>query len=145
MSEEFGTPRIEVSKQVMFFDTDCAGVVHNIAYLRMIEEARTLLGGLLGWELRGMMESGLYPVVIRTEIDYKRPARLGDELLVEGRLESIERSRFWCAFEITRPSDATLHVQCRQSLALIQAPAMKVVRLPADWPHKYPHLLVSRR
>ena len=26
----------------MFFDTDCAAVVHNIAYLRFIETARTL-------------------------------------------------------------------------------------------------------
>ncbi|MEO6786418.1 MAG: hypothetical protein ABI318_09830 [Chthoniobacteraceae bacterium] len=37
------TPTIEIEQQVMFFDTDCAGVVHNLAYLRMIETARTLL------------------------------------------------------------------------------------------------------
>ena len=30
-------------EQVMFFDTDCGGVVHNIAYLRMIETCRTRL------------------------------------------------------------------------------------------------------
>ena len=27
------TPRIETREEVMFFDTDCGGVVHNIAYL----------------------------------------------------------------------------------------------------------------
>jgi len=32
-------PRLSVEVQVMFFDTDCAGVVHNIAYLRFIETA----------------------------------------------------------------------------------------------------------
>jgi acyl-CoA thioesterase FadM len=37
------TPRIETREEVMFFDTDCGGVVHNIAYLRMIETARTRL------------------------------------------------------------------------------------------------------
>src|SRR5438105_1673101 len=36
-------PRIRTEVQVMFFDTDCAAVVHNIAYLRFIEIARTLL------------------------------------------------------------------------------------------------------
>jgi acyl-CoA thioesterase FadM len=38
-----GAPRIRTEVQVMFFDTDCGGVVHNIAYLRFIEIARTLL------------------------------------------------------------------------------------------------------
>ena len=38
-----GTPTIEIDYQVMFFDTDCAAVVHNLAYLRIIETARTLL------------------------------------------------------------------------------------------------------
>ena len=31
--------------EVMFYDTDCGGVVHNLAYLRMIEACRTKLGG----------------------------------------------------------------------------------------------------
>lgn len=145
MHAERETPVVEVPKQVMFFDTDCAGVVHNIAYLRMIEEARTLLAGKLGWELKNMSENGLYPVVVRTEIDYKRPAKLGDELVVAGRLERIERMRFWCAFEITRPLDGTLHTVCRQSLALVQAPEMKLVRLPSDWQGKYPHLMATKR
>ena len=38
----------------MFFDTDCGGVVHNIAYLRFIEIARTLLAEQLGLALSEM-------------------------------------------------------------------------------------------
>lgn len=34
--------------EVMFYDTDCGGVVHNLAYLRMIEACRTKLGAKLG-------------------------------------------------------------------------------------------------
>ena len=134
------TPSVEIGKQVMFFDTDCAGVVHNIAYLRHIEEARTLLAAELGWQLDGMADSGLYPVVVRTEIDYKRPAKLGDNLVVHGWLESFERMRFWCAFEVRRPGDGTLNITCRQSLALVQAPEMKLAKLPSDWSRRYPHL-----
>jgi len=36
-------PHVRTEVQVMFFDTDCGGVVSNIAYLRFIEIARTLL------------------------------------------------------------------------------------------------------
>ncbi len=44
-------PRICTEVQVMFFDTDCGGVVSNIAYLRFIETARTLLAEELGLAL----------------------------------------------------------------------------------------------
>jgi len=123
----------------MFFDTDCAAVVHNIAYLRFIEVARTLLAEHLGMGLRAMAQSRQYPVVVRTEIDYRKPAVLGDILLTHGRLESVEHSRFWCAFEIRRPSDNALIVTSRQMLALIQMPAGRPMRLPADWSQRYAH------
>jgi YbgC/YbaW family acyl-CoA thioester hydrolase len=132
--------RIRTEVQVMFFDTDCAAVVHNIAYLRFIETARTLLAGQLGMSLTEMARSQLYPVVIRTEIDYKRPAVLGDVLVIDGWLERVERLRFWCAFTITRPSDGALLIRCRQMLALVQMPAGRPVRLPEDWQERYAHL-----
>ena len=71
------TPRLSIEVQVMFFDTDCAAVVHNIAYLRFIETARTLLAEQLGMGLVEMARTQIYPVVVRTEIDYKKPAVLG--------------------------------------------------------------------
>ncbi len=127
------TPRIRTEVQVMFFDTDCAAVVHNIAYLRFIETARTLLAEQLGLELVQMGEEKKYPVVVRTEIDYRRPAKLGDKLVVEGWLDRMERVRFWCGFRITRPADETLIVECRQSLAIVEMPSAKLLRLPEDW------------
>jgi acyl-CoA thioester hydrolase len=128
-----GAPRIRTEVQVMFFDTDCAAVVHNIAYLRFIEIARTLLAEDLGLGLTQMAQTKKYPVVVRTEIDYRRAAQLGDRLLVEGWLDRVERVRFWCAFRITRPRDEALIVECRQMLAIIEMPMSRLLRLPAEW------------
>src|SRR5688500_13972457 len=133
-------PTIQTEVQVMFFDTDCAAVVHNIAYLRFIEIARTLLAETLGMGLTQMASTGEYPVVVRTEIDYRRPAVLGDRLRIIGWLESIERSRFWCAFHVERSADGALLAESRQMLALIQMPAAKPKRLPAHWAALYGHL-----
>ena len=127
------SPRIRTQVQVMFFDTDCGGVVSNIAYLRFIEIARTLLAEELGLALTEMAENRRYPVVVRTEIDYRRPAKLGDQLVIEGRLDRVERVRFWCAFHITRPVDNMVIAQCRQMLALIEMPEGKLLRLPEHW------------
>ena len=126
-------PRIRTEMQVMFFDTDCGGVVSNIAYLRFIEIARTHLAEELGLALREMAEKQTYPVVVRTEIDYRRAAKIGDQLVIEGWLEQVERARFWCSFQIIRPEDDTLIAQCRQMLALIEMPTGKLLRLPEDW------------
>jgi YbgC/YbaW family acyl-CoA thioester hydrolase len=126
-------PRIRTEVRVMFFDTDCGGVVHNIAYLRFIEIARTLLAEELGLRLAQMTKDKKYPVVVRTEIDYRRAAKLGDLLVIEGWLDELERARFWCAFRIVRPKDDALISECRQTLALIEMPAGKLLRLPEDW------------
>jgi YbgC/YbaW family acyl-CoA thioester hydrolase len=130
-------PAIETREEVMFFDTDCGGVVHNLAYLRMIETCRTRLAALLGMDLRTMSETQVYPVVTRTEADYKRPAKLGDWLTVRGSLDEISRARFWCAFEMIRESDGALLVTARQALALVQMPAGKPIRLPDEWARKW--------
>jgi YbgC/YbaW family acyl-CoA thioester hydrolase len=126
-------PRVRTEVQVMFFDTDCGGVVSNIAYLRFIEIARTHLAEKLGLALAEMAEKQTYPVVVRTEIDYRRPAKLGDHLVIEGCLDHVERARFWCAFRITRSKDNSLIADCRQMLALIEMPTGKLLRLPEHW------------
>jgi acyl-CoA thioester hydrolase len=126
-------PHIRTEVQVMFFDTDCGGVVSNIAYLRFIEIARTHLAEALGLALAEMAERQTYPVVVHTEIDYRRAARLSDHLVIEGWLDRVERARFWCAFRIMRPEDNTLIAECRQMLALIAMPSGKLLRLPEHW------------
>src|ERR1051325_12063330 len=126
-------PRIRTDVQVMFFDTDCGGVVSNISYLRFIETARTHLAEELGLPLVEMAEKQRYPVVVHTEIYYRRAAKLGDRLVVEGWLDRVDRARFWCAFRITRPQDQTLIAECRQMLALIEMPTGKLLRVPEHW------------
>jgi YbgC/YbaW family acyl-CoA thioester hydrolase len=126
-------PSIETREEVMFFDTDCGAVVHNLAYLRMIETCRTRLAALMGMDLRTMSDTQVFPVVVRTEVDYQRPAKLGDWITIRGRLDEISRARFWCAFEMIGESDGATLVTARQALALVSMPAGKPLRLPADW------------
>ncbi len=131
-------PEIETREEVMFFDTDCGAVVHNLAYLRMIETCRTRLAALMGMDLREMSETQLFPVLTRTEIDYRCPARLGDKLVIRGTLAEVSRARFSCEFVMTREEtpDVPL-VTARQGLALVQMPEGRPVRLPAEWLEKW--------
>lgn len=103
----------------------------------MIETCRTRLAARMGMELAGMAATRLFPVVTRTEIDYRRPARLGDWLVVEGRLEEFSGARFWCGFEMRREEDGAVLVTARQALALVQMPEGRPLRLPAEWAERW--------
>src|SRR5277367_2195946 len=134
-------PRLTVPLEVYYFDTDAGGVVHNIAYLRMVEIARSQLAASLGWTLEEMHRTGLVPVVARTEIDYLKPARLGDQLIATGELLSLEKIRCLMRFEIasaTRPDH--LFVRCTQTLVTVQLPGGRPQRVPQAWREAYPHL-----
>jgi YbgC/YbaW family acyl-CoA thioester hydrolase len=126
-------PHIRIDIQVMFFDTDVGGVVSNIAYLRFVEIARTALAEELGLKVSEMEQTKQYPAVVRTEIDYRRAAKLGDQLIVEAWLDQLQRARFWCAFRIVRLRDQVLIAECRQMVALMKMPEASVVRLPESW------------
>ena len=126
--------RITTDVRVMYFDTDAGGVVHNIVYLRFIETARTLLAIQMGMDFSEIERTGIHAGVTRTEIDYKRPAKLGDVLQIQGRVTEWSGVRFWVEFEVTRPSDGALLVSSRQALALVRMPSGRPVRLPEGFP-----------
>lgn len=129
--------RISTEIRVMYFDTDAGGVVHNIVYLRFIETARTYLAMKMGMSFEEIARTQIHPVVVRTEIDYKRPAVLGDLVVVNGRVTETSGIRFWVEFEVVRPSDHAVLVTCRQSLALVKMPEGRPVRLPAGFPDSF--------
>jgi len=127
---------ITIRETVLFYDTDCGGVVSNIAYLRYVEKARAALFGALGMDLLSMTETGLYPVVIRTEIDYRTPARLGHEVRVSARLTAVDKVRATCDFTLTTDgpdgNPKTL-AEARQIVALVQMPEGRPKRIPSEW------------
>lgn len=125
---------IETDAEVMFFDTDCGGVVSNIAYLRFFEVARTRLTDALGMTLAEMAETQIFPAVARTEIDYRKPAMLGDRLRIRAWVERFEKVRMHCCFEMHRiGGDEALIAECRQVCVLVQMPEGRPKRIPAEW------------
>ena len=138
-------PRITVPLEVYYFDTDAAGVVHNIAYLRMVEIARSQLASSLGWSLGEMNRTGLVPVLARTEIDYLKPARLGDQLNVTAELTGMEKIRFFIRFEITSAAQPELvFIRCTQTMVTVQLPGGRPQRVPSAWSEAYPRLISEK-
>ena len=125
-------------EDVVFYDTDSGGVVSNIAYLRYVEKARCALFESLGMDLVSIHEKQLFPTVVRTEIDYLKPAFPGARLAVEARLESVTRVRVNCVFTIYLDGsevedEKEIFAQATQMVALVQLPSGKPTRVPEEW------------
>ena len=79
---------------VQFEDTDAGGIVYHANYLSFAERGRS------GWlRVIGISQSDYLSehkvgfVVRRASLDYLRPAKLGDEVIVETRLKELGRAR----------------------------------------------------
>jgi acyl-CoA thioester hydrolase len=84
------------------------------------------------------------PVVARTEIDYLRPARLGDPLLITAELSKMEKVRFFISFTMTSATqpDVTF-IRCIQTMVTVQLPEGRPRRVPLAWSEAYPHLIAT--
>jgi len=73
--------------RVYYEDTDIGGVVYHANYLRFLERARTEWLRALGFE-QDMLRDKLKVqfVVVEARIEFRRPARFNDELLVGVRV-----------------------------------------------------------
>jgi acyl-CoA thioester hydrolase len=84
----------QFSARVYYEDTDLAGIVYYANYLRFIERARTEWVASLGIDQMALRSAeGIVFAVRRVEADYLRPARFGDDLVVETTLQSLGGAR----------------------------------------------------
>lgn len=128
--------QISISETVMFYDTDCGGVVSNIAYLRFVERARSALFAEMGMDIASMNESQLFPAVIRTEIDYRFPARLGDVVSITAKLTDVQKVKVTCEFTLRtggEGAEGKLIAEALQVAALVQMPSGRPRRTPSEW------------
>lgn len=79
--------------RIYWEDTDAGGIVFYANYLKYFERARTEWLRSRGVEQQKLREqTGAMFVVTQAQIDYHRPARLDDQLLVTARLQASGRA-----------------------------------------------------
>ena len=78
---------------VYFEDTDTAGVVYYANYLKFMERARSDMLRAVGIDQQAALRGdGSAYFVVRVDIHYRRPARLGDDLQVVSSVEQVRAS-----------------------------------------------------
>jgi len=117
---------------VYWEDTDAGGIVYYANYLKFFERARTewLRRLTLGQQALREQCGGMF-VVAHAQLEYRRPARLDDELVVTARLQEQGRSALTVAQQVWRAQPAR-ELLCEGAVRLgwVDAASLKPARIP---------------
>jgi acyl-CoA thioester hydrolase len=114
--------------RVYYEDTDAAGVVYYANFLKFMERARTEWLAALGFPLAAFeRDHGVVFVVHRCEIDFRRPGRLNDDLVVTVEDVHCGASRLVMRQEVLREEALT---SARVTLACLDAARWRPIRMP---------------
>ena len=122
-------PPFELPIPITPADIDELGHVNNVVYLRWIQDA-----AIAHWRSLATAEqqAELVWVAVRHEIDYKRPAVLGDRILARTWVGTADAVRFERHTEIIRESDRKLLARGRTLWAPIDRTTGRVTRVNDD-------------
>jgi acyl-CoA thioester hydrolase len=116
--------------RVYYEDTDAGGIVYHASYLRFAERARTEWLRALGIVHADLLSRfGCLFAVRRCRIDFRRPARLDDALVVATSLIAARGARLELRQDVLRAGE--LLVGLDVELALL-GPGHRPARLPPD-------------
>lgn len=126
-------PDFVMRVRVYYEDTDAGGIVYHANWLRWFERVRTDWLRALGFEhARQLREAGIGLVVRDMTIDYRRPARLDEELLVDVRLIEARRASWLLGQQARRADDGELLVNATLRVAAIEVASGRPIGLPRD-------------
>jgi acyl-CoA thioester hydrolase len=96
--------------KVRDYECDLQGIVNNAVYQNYLEHARHEFLLSRGIDFAELSKAGIDLVVVRAELDYKRPLTSGDEFYVGLNFKMKDRVRFQFEQNIHRTRDDTLCV-----------------------------------
>ena len=96
----------EYKFKIYYEDTDAGGVVYYANYLKFIERARSEIIKSLGFSNTNLMEKfNLFFIVKYCNINYKKPAKLEDELIVFTSVVSLSKTSLVMKQDVKRHDD----------------------------------------
>ncbi len=117
-----------ISIRVYIEDTDAGGIVYYVNYLKYMERSRTEFLRALGYHKVAILDDGLLLVVHSAQIDYRRSARLDDELQVTTSLVKLARTYIEFKQQVMRNQELLCVGNIR--VACVNSSTMKPNALP---------------
>ena len=116
--------------KVYYEDTDAGGVVYYANYLKFLERARTEALFSIGFSNKKIKEQFSSLIIVKSSnIEYKKPAYLEDELIIRSFVKSITKTSFFMNQIINKGDDVV--VDAKIHLVFVNKDA-KPVKIPEE-------------
>ena len=123
---------------VHFEDTDAAGMFYHANYIKFLERARSDMLRAAGADYVALhREGGGTYVVAEVHIRYRRPARLGEDLLILSRMTELHSASIVIQQRVMR--GAELLAEASVTAAFV-GPSGRPQRQPAEWMTRFREL-----
>jgi acyl-CoA thioester hydrolase len=120
---------------VYFEDTDAYGIVYYANYLKFMERARSDFIRAVGVDQAAELRStGSAYAVVAVDIRYRKPARLGDDLLVVSTIDQIRASSVLIHQRVMRGKEQL--ADARVTAAFLDGEG-RPRRQPREWVQKF--------
>lgn len=127
----------EIKIKVYYEDTDAGGVVYYGNYLRYLERARTEFLAEKGIDVVNYHHQGFFFVVVNVDINYKKPAKLGDIISVTTEIIDLKNATITFLNKIFK--DNYLLVEAKVTIACMGKDGK-----PKRFPEEVRHALSSQ-
>ena len=128
---------------VYFEDTDAYGIVYYANYLKFMERARSDMIRAVGVDqVAELRASGSAYAVVEVDIRYKKPGRLGDDLLVISDVAQVRASSVLIHQRVMRGEEQL--TDARVTAAFLDGQG-RPKRQPRDWVDKFQALTAQDR
>src|SRR5690606_15933288 len=106
-------PMFSIPIRVYWEDTDAGGVVYHARYVAFLERARSDALRAMGRGQQALKEAGLVFAVHSMRMDFLRPARLDDLLVVTAEVARLGRASVVFSQRITRGEETLLQAEVK--------------------------------
>jgi acyl-CoA thioester hydrolase len=132
--EQASPPSMLWPVRVYFEDTDAGGVAYHANYLRWAERARTESLRAMGLPHSSLMAGHNSMLVVhRIEVEYVRPARLDDSLLVATRVVRVGGASVVLGQDVLAEDGVTPLARLVVSLVCVREGSFRPSPLPRPW------------
>ena len=90
--------KIIYTPEIYTYNIDFAGHVSNIAYIQWMEIGRLKLLEEIGLSVHEIAKIGITPVLVSTEIKYRKPLYLGDKVTAEVWISELSHATAFMKF-----------------------------------------------
>lgn len=131
MSKEYASKPfyVQLALPVRGYDIDFARIVSNVVYVRWLEDLRTTMLDRY-FPLDRQVANGYVPVLMSTNIEYKRPIEMFDQPIGHMWIESLAKVK-WTIRAVIVVGE-TVVAQATQTGVFVRLDSKRPIPLPAE-------------